>query len=672
MAKNFIEEYFIGLKLDTKDAEKGLSILNKYEKQLEKIMKMQDKKSISSISSNSKNVENEIASYNKASKQMDDYRQKSQATNKSVFKDKLKEQQLSENLRKKELALMKKFYKAQEKRASKAQNLTENLKAQVHYSKLNNSQQAALNKKLKQAGDILRRTGNADLFGEARRDMAHMVRQSKSLQNNLKQASRIRMQAAQDFKSGLQSTAIAGGVVGGAATLVARDLDRIAKERAAIESSFQVAFNGDTTKSQETLERFERFAKNTGLNVERSVNALGKTFASLSMVEGVEKAEQQTKELQRLFAAFNVGTAQQDALQLQYLQSAGDDNARVMSEELNSIIDAVPALIKQLEKQTGKTVKQLKADKQGLLFKDLKSAISSLSKSTQVSAGILKRKNSILGKSAEAENALYDAKRRMLNAGVYDSLISLYGSLAKAMEKNPQLFVQLGNGLGVAIEGVAGFTDGISKTLTYLEQFGIGLKEILMVAGGVYAAKKGIDIYRYLKQIRSMNVRAGIVNVTGSSGGMGGDLGGNKKKTNKTNKPSKFDGLKNTLKYVKNSAPTLALAAGSRALPVAGMVAGVGIAANHTNINKDAILEAARGGELGGRVATMLKRADEANKQFEVSKVGKEAINNNTTNNTTNHVTQEIALNVTGVTGDDVVYKIQRHLAEFTGNGGGR
>lgn len=43
MAKNFIEEYFIGLKLDTKDAEKGLSILNKYEKQLEKIMKMQGK-----------------------------------------------------------------------------------------------------------------------------------------------------------------------------------------------------------------------------------------------------------------------------------------------------------------------------------------------------------------------------------------------------------------------------------------------------------------------------------------------------------------------------------------------------------------------------------------------------------------------------------------------------
>lgn len=41
MAKNFIEEYFIGLKLDTKDAEKGLGILEKYEKQLKKIMDMQ-------------------------------------------------------------------------------------------------------------------------------------------------------------------------------------------------------------------------------------------------------------------------------------------------------------------------------------------------------------------------------------------------------------------------------------------------------------------------------------------------------------------------------------------------------------------------------------------------------------------------------------------------------
>jgi len=35
-------------------------------------------------------------------------------------------------------------------------------------------------------------------------------------------------------------------------------------------------------------------------------------------------------------------------------------------------------------------------------------------------------------------------------------------------------------------------------------------------------------------------------------------------------------------------------------------------------------------------------------------------------------VTQEISIKVEGVSGEDVAYKIKRHLAEFTGNGGGR
>jgi|GEM_PF-4392118 len=648
MSNEFIEEYFVRIGLDSKKMLPDLKkVLGKAEKILEKY--------------NAKEVKAQKAK---------------QAQIKRTTQVKQQAYKREDALQNKQLADMKKFYKQQEKRASAAHNITENLKTQVKYTKLNTRQQEQLNRKLKDASRTLRETGNRDLFSEARRDLTAMARQSDTLARNMKDASRQRLQARNDLKQQGAQVARAGVVAGAAGaiatTLSTKRLVEIGKQQDKLLSSLEVVYG---TQAATKLSDLQTFIAKSGGSLESSAETIANAIPVLDKSMGAN-AIPFFKNLSRINTANNISGDDGAQILKQVLQYQDNKEGGVTREDISPITERLPLfanfLNDYLKEGYGKNIKAMTAAGE-LTAGMVNDSLEQYARSKQVNELYLKAQNGMMKKSADLENAVY-LRWVEVSKENGDDLKDAMKSLTDAVnsEEGKQAFKGFARLLGGIYEtssDLIKFTGSMSDESTNLvdtfKQLDSTASKVVVGLAGIYAGKKAVDTatwfakaFRNLKAA-NMNVAAANVTVVGKGkGGLGGGV--DTDKATKTGKAGKLDKLS---KLAKSGAGTAAMG---------GLYGLAGWQLNNIYQEKGAVRAGAHilpvpGGQLVANGA--LDLFDNFKSHFEGSARSVPASN---TTNSTNNFTVNVTAHGNELGASDIADKVRQELYNFTATTGGR
>ncbi|MBH0093337.1 hypothetical protein [Pseudoalteromonas sp. SCQQ13] len=521
MAKDYIEEYFVKVSMDSEKAIPDLKrTLDKYEQMVKT-----------------------------ANQRMRGLEQATTAAAKRTSKAREKGYTSEQTHRNKQLSDMSKYYKQLEKRASLAHNTTENLKTNAKYNKLSISQQDVINRKLKQASAILNETGNTDLFKEIRRDMTVMQRQSSTIAKNMQKAADQRLQARNDLRDAGRTVGraalVAGTASGVGAAISTKKLIEIGKGNDKLITSMTETFGKE--KGMLYLKDIQDEISKLGGSIENSIDGMTTAMPLLSAKMGADSVSFY-KDIMRTFVANNVESSEYSAALKQLNQA---QTGIVNWEDFDQLSERLPLFrsffSEQISKQYGKTVKELTSKGQ-LTTEMLNAQIKAYSKSAKVVGLITKSQTGMAKKQVDIQNAIYKRFLEVYNENG-DELKKAMDSLTDAV--NSPEGKQAFRALASMLSGVYDSTSNLVRFAGSLASEGDNLidsfsklettaSKVVVALAGMYAGKKIVDagvwftkLFKNLKTA-NMNVAAAVVNIVGKGGaGLGGGGG-----TKNTTKPS--------------------------------------------------------------------------------------------------------------------------------------